>query len=78
MSITNLEQKNYSGKGNYRIRGVRRTRKLHHYQKLQILSIIGWENHELTKLDGMTDIPNESSSSDTTAPELTLKVYPRT
>lgn len=26
----------------------------------------------------MSDIPNESSSSDTTAPELTLKVYPRT
>lgn len=26
----------------------------------------------------MIDIPNESSSSDTTAPELTLKLYPRT
>lgn len=30
-----------------------------------------------TKLDGMIDNPKESSSSESTAPELKLKVYPR-
>lgn len=31
-----------------------------------------------TKLDGIMEIPNESSSSDSMAPELMLKLYPRT
>jgi len=35
-------------------------------------------SHLLTKLDGMIDSPNESSSSSSTAPELMQKVYPRT
>jgi len=35
-------------------------------------------SHPLTKLDGMIDSPNESSSSSSTAPELMQKVYPRT
>lgn len=36
------------------------------------------KNQPPTKLDGIIDIPNESSSSDSTVPELMLKEYPRT
>lgn len=78
MTLTIRVQKNYSEHGiieSQKLKGLAYYIIIGNYT---LLIIIGREDYELTKLDGMMDIPNESSSSDTTAPVLTLKLYPRT